>query len=95
MLPNRPDKKLYKVGEIMRHTNISRQTIHNYTMMGLITPAERTPAGHRLYDESVFDRLRKIELLKIHRSLMEIKEQFDREDEVKEAEADSAPDKES
>lgn len=72
--------KLYKVGEIMRHTGLSRQTIHNYTMLGLITPVERTESGHRLYDERVFERIKKIELMKIHRTLQEIKETFDAED---------------
>lgn len=80
MLPNKPLQKLYKVGDIMRHTSLSRQTIHNYTMMGLISPAQRTESGHRLYDESVFDRLRRIELMKLHRSLMEIKEELEAED---------------
>jgi DNA-binding transcriptional MerR regulator len=72
--------KRYKVGEIMRHTGLSRQTIHNYTMLGLITPIERTESGHRLYDESVFDRIRKIEMMKIHRTLQEIKEHLDAEE---------------
>lgn len=72
--------KLYKVGEIMRHTGLSRQTIHNYTMLGLIKPAERTESGHRLYDEAVFDRLRRIDLLKIHRTLEEVREVLDAED---------------
>jgi DNA-binding transcriptional MerR regulator len=71
--------KRYKVGEIMRHTGLSRQTIHNYTMLGLITPVERTDSGHRLYDDAVFDRIRKIELLKIHRTLGEIREMLDKE----------------
>jgi DNA-binding transcriptional MerR regulator len=72
--------KRYKVGEIMRHTGLSRQTIHNYTMLGLIAPVERTEAGHRLYDETVFDRIRKIEMLKIHRTLGEIREMLEKED---------------
>jgi len=72
--------KRYKVGEIMRHTGLSRQTIHNYTMLGLIHPVERTESGHRLYDESVFDRIRRIELLKIHRTLNEIREMLEEED---------------
>jgi DNA-binding transcriptional MerR regulator len=72
--------KRYKVGEIMRHTGLSRQTIHNYTMLGLIHPVERTEAGHRLYDEGVFDRIRKIEMLKIHRTLNEIREMLEEED---------------
>ena len=72
--------KRYKVGEIMRHTGLSRQTIHNYTMLGLIHPVERTEAGHRLYDEGVFDRIRKIEMLNIYRTLNEIREMLDEED---------------
>lgn len=66
-------KKLYKIGEIMRHTGISRQTLHNYTMMGLINEAERTDSGHRLYPESVFETLKQIEMLKRHRTLREVK----------------------
>ncbi|MDC1142827.1 MerR family DNA-binding transcriptional regulator [Planctomycetota bacterium] len=72
--------KRFKVGEIMRHTKLSRQTIHNYTMLGLLTPVERTESGHRLYGEDVFDRIRKIELMKIHRTLNEIKDVFDAEE---------------
>lgn len=66
-------KKLYKIGEIIRHTGISRQTLHNYTMMGLISEAERTESGHRLYPESVFETLKQIEMLKRHRTLREVK----------------------
>lgn len=75
--------KLFKVGEIMRHTKLSRQTIHNYTMLGLIKPAERTPSGHRLYGEEVFDRIRKIELLKLHHTLEEVRAMLQAEDEAK------------
>ena len=64
----------------MQHTNLSRQTIHNYTILGLITPVERTDSGHRLYGEDVFERLRKIELLKLHHTLTEIKEFLDKEE---------------
>lgn len=56
-------EKLYKVGEVVRYTGLSRQTIHNYNVAGLITEAERTPSGHRLFDESVLDRLEHIKLL--------------------------------
>jgi len=53
---------------------VSRQTIHNYTTMGLITERRRTPGGHRLYDESVFSRLDRIEQLKRRRrSLRQIR----------------------
>ncbi|MCB9799787.1 MAG: MerR family transcriptional regulator [Candidatus Omnitrophica bacterium] len=56
-------EKLYKIGEVMQYTGLSRQTIHNYTLAGLIQEARRTPSGHRLYDENVFDRLEQIKIL--------------------------------
>lgn len=56
-------EKLFKIGEVMQYTGLSRQTIHNYTLAGLIQEARRTPSGHRLYDESVFDRLEQIKIL--------------------------------
>ena len=56
-------EKLYKIGEVMQYSGLSRQTIHNYTLAGLINEARRTVSGHRLYDESVFDRLEQIKIL--------------------------------
>jgi DNA-binding transcriptional MerR regulator len=56
-------EKLFKIGEVMQYTGLSRQTIHNYTLAGLIQEARRTPSGHRLYDELVFDRLEQIKTL--------------------------------
>lgn len=57
-------KKLWKVGEVVRHSGLTRQSIHNYVLLGLIEEAEVLPSGHRLFDESVFARLRRIEALK-------------------------------
>ncbi len=65
--------KLYRIGELVRNTPLSRQTIHNYTIMGLIREAQWTEGGHRLYDESVFERLSQISELKKSRTLWEIK----------------------
>lgn len=56
-------EKLYKIGEVMEYTGLSRQTIHNYTLAGLIQEARRTPSGHRLYNDTVFDRLEQIKIL--------------------------------
>lgn len=56
-------EKLYKIGEVMEETGLSRQTIHNYTLAGLIQEKRRTPSGHRLYDEKVFDRIGQIKTL--------------------------------
>ena len=69
-------KKLFKIGEVMRYSGLSRQTIHNYTMLGLITEEERTESGHRLYGEEVFERLAEIETLKSKKTLKEIRQLF-------------------
>ena len=71
--------KLYRVGELVRYTPFSRQTIHNYTTMGLIREKERTEGGHRLYDESVFGRLSRIMELRQTKSLDEIRELLSKE----------------
>ena len=72
--------KLYRVGELVRYTPFSRQTIHNYTIMGLIHEAEWTDGGHRLYDESVFERLSKINELKKTKTLWEIRRILNKEE---------------
>ena len=74
---NNPDfqipTKLYRMGELVRYTAFSRQTIHNYTIMGLIREAQWTEGGHRLYDESVFEKLSVISELKKTKTLSEIR----------------------
>ena len=67
-------RRLYRIGEVIRFSGISRQTIHNYTAFGLIREEERTPAGYRLYGEEVFRALRRISELKPGHTLREIKE---------------------
>ena len=80
VIPKKPPRKLFKIGEIMRYTELSRQTIHNYTVFGLITEEERTPSGHRLYGEEVFDDLARIEALKREsKTLKEIREILERD----------------
>ena len=68
----KPPRKLYRIGEVIRYTGLSRQTVHNYTTMGLISECEWTAGGHRLYDESVFERLALIEQLKRTRTLRQV-----------------------
>jgi hypothetical protein len=69
--------KLYRIGEVVEHSGVSRQTVHNYTTMGLLIEVRRTDGGHRLYDESVFDRLNGIMALKAqHKSLAYIREYY-------------------
>jgi len=70
--------KLYRVGELVRYTPFSRQTIHNYTTMGLIRESEWTEGGHRLYDESVFERLSRIIELRKTKTLSQIRDLVDK-----------------
>ena len=67
-------QKLYRIGEVVRCTPYSRQTIHNYTIMGLIKEVAWTQGGHRLYDESVFKRLSKIAGMRKTKTLSQIRE---------------------
>jgi DNA-binding transcriptional MerR regulator len=69
--------KLYRIGEVVSSTPFSRQTIHNYTIMGLISETKWTEGGHRLYDESVFERLAEIRKLKREKTLVEIRQILD------------------
>ncbi|MFC1635306.1 MerR family transcriptional regulator [Planctomycetota bacterium] len=64
--------KLYRIGELVAYTPFSRQTIHNYTIMGLIREAKWTEGGHRLYDETVFEKLSEIMRLRKTKTLSEI-----------------------
>jgi len=66
--------KFYRIGELVNCTPFSRQTIHNYTTMGLIRENRWTAGGHRLYDESVFERLSEILRLRKTKTLSQIRE---------------------
>ena len=66
-------KKLYRVSEIAEHVGLTRQTLHNYATIGLITEEAQTPGGQRLFDESVFSRLGLIRHLKPTHRLREIR----------------------
>jgi DNA-binding transcriptional MerR regulator len=66
-------RKLYRVSEIADHLGVTRQTLHNYAIIGLITEERRTDGGQRLFDESVFTRLAIIQRLKRKHRLHEIR----------------------
>ena len=73
--------KMYRIGEVIEHSGLSRQTVHNYTTMGLLIEARRTDGGHRLYDESVFERLNGVLALKAqHKSLAYIRDYYAKSD---------------
>ena len=72
-------RKLFKIGEVMQYSGLSRQTIHNYTVLGLIREQERTDSGHRLYGERVFERLERIKELRGKKTLRQIRESLKRD----------------
>ena len=71
--------KLFKIGEVMEYSGLSRQTIHNYTMLGLIKAVKRTESGHRLYGEETFEVLERIGALKRDHTLSQIKDLLGKE----------------
>ena len=84
-LKNLIPEKRYRVGEIVQHMGFGRQTLHNYTMLGLVTPVARTRGGHRLYSEDVFGTLARIEEMKTRgMKLLEIRDILQREESVPE-----------
>ena len=78
-LRDNPPVKQFRIGEVIQFSGLSRQTVHNYTIMGLISETERTEGGHRLYSESVFHVLARIEEFKKTKTLREIRLILDRE----------------
>jgi len=66
--------KLYRIGDLVRYTPFSRQTIHNYTIMGLIQESQWTQGGHRLYGECVFQKLFRIAELRKTKTLSQIRD---------------------
>lgn len=81
-LKNSPPVKRFRIGEVAQYSGLSRQTVHNYTVMGLITEQEWTQGGHRLYDESVFNTLVRIDQLKDTMNLREIRLLLNKEEPV-------------
>jgi len=63
--------KYYRISDLVEYSGVSRQTIHNYTTMGLLRESCWTRGGHRLYSESAFERLDIIDQLKAERRPME------------------------
>lgn len=77
--PTEPDTRagLFKTGEIIKRSGISRQVLYQYTTMGLIDEADRTEHGHRLFAPGVLKRLHMIrELNATGYPLKDIKEIF-------------------
>ena len=52
------------VKQVSDLTGISIRTLQFYDKLGLLSPAERTEAGYRLYDNSSLERLQEILLFR-------------------------------
>jgi len=50
-------KDLHQIGEVADELGLSLRTVRYYEEMGLITPAERTEGGFRLYSDDEIERL--------------------------------------
>jgi DNA-binding transcriptional MerR regulator len=49
--------RLYSIGDLARRTGLAVRTIRFYSDGGIVAPAARSPAGHRLYDAGAVARL--------------------------------------
>ena len=62
------------VKEVSEITGLSVRTLHHYDKIGLLSPATRTDAGYRLYDDAALERLMQIMLFRtLEFSLSDIK----------------------
>lgn len=50
----------YSVGRVAGVAGVTVRTLHHYDDIGLLTPSERTHAGHRRYGDGDLDRLQRI-----------------------------------
>ena len=70
-----------KVGQLARKTGLTVRTLHYYEEVGLLVPAQRTEAGHRVYGAGEVVRLQKVMLLRqLGFSLEEIRACLDQPD---------------
>src|SRR3712207_1999495 len=74
-----PRAETWKVGELARQTGLSVRTLHYYEEIGLLSPSQRTDAGHRIYTAGDVVRLQRIESLRtLGIDLQEIRERLER-----------------
>ena len=51
---------MWKIGELAKRTGLTVRTLHHYDEIGLLSPAERSGGGHRVYGEADVQRLYRI-----------------------------------
>ena len=50
----------HTVGELASRTGLTTRTLHHYETLGLLRPAQRSPAGYRLYDDASLAQLHSV-----------------------------------
>ncbi|MFI1224808.1 MULTISPECIES: MerR family transcriptional regulator [unclassified Streptomyces] len=71
---------LYSIGELARRTGTTVKTVRFYSDRGLVPPADRSPAGYRLYDDGAVARLDLVRTLRdLGVDLASIRKVMDRE----------------
>ncbi|MEU5690834.1 MerR family transcriptional regulator [Actinosynnema sp. NPDC020468] len=56
---------LLRIGELAARAGVSIRTVDYYTGLGLLTPAQRTAGGYRLYVPTDVDRIHLVQRLEV------------------------------
>ena len=74
----------WKVDELAKQTGLSVRTLHYYDEIGLLSPSQRTEAGHRLYTADDIVRLQQVKSLRhLGFTLKEIRDYLNRPDSLR------------
>lgn len=73
-----PGEPLMKIGQLAQNVGVTVPTIRHWLKVGLIVPAQVTPAGYQLFSRATIERCRRIQVLKGRRlTLAEIHDTID------------------
>lgn len=74
------EKKLLKAGDLARLTGLTRQSLHQYVLLGLLEPVETTKGGQRLFTPEAEERIKLIrDLLASGYTLRDVRDIFFKE----------------
>ncbi|MER7673061.1 MerR family transcriptional regulator [Kitasatospora sp. NPDC096128] len=78
--PVRAVGELHTIGELARRTGLTVKTVRFYSDQGIVSPADRTPAGHRRYGADAVARLDLVRTLReLGLGLPEVRQVLERE----------------
>ncbi len=75
-IPRKPERKLYKIDQVIRLLGITGRTIRYYDQLGLLPYVKRSDGGIRLFDDQDVELIKKIRKMQkeAHLSLTKIRE---------------------